>query len=335
MHYLKRPIVANFVTTRNCNMDCVFCGVEHLSSRRREEATSTQVVEILDKLKESGILQLNFFGGEPLMYHDIERIVRYGKDSGFYQSMVTNARLLTPQRLDWLVPSIDAFAVSLHGTQAHNDKITRRPGSFQATLEALKTLRSHTDRITVNMTVTNSSITQIAPLIERVYSETGILTFAMNRCIGTPPTTLPNTFSRDDVAVDIDSLLNSLTLIDEISARLPVTVRYAIHFPYCLIPDKSLQKYVGGCGVGVNYLSVDLDGWVQMCSYTQARMGNILVTPLLEIWNEHPEYVRFRVGNWLPERCRECEHLPTCMAGCKMSTGSASFAPDVLLWTGA
>lgn len=331
MEYLDRPLIANLITTRNCNMDCIFCGVEHMSRRRGPDVSIDQAKEVIRHLKESGILRVNFFGGEPLFYPDIEELVRFTKAEGMYCSMVTNGRLLTEGNIDWVTKYVDAIAVSLHGMSENNDRIVRRRNSFNDTVAKLKKLRDSTDRITVNMTVTDNDVEDIAPMVRYLHQACGIEAFALNRCIGSVPEGLPNEYSAGDVSLSLEGINRSLRIVDEVSKELPVRIRYAIHFPYCLVEDQKYLKYVGSCGVGANYISVALDGSVQMCSYTSGVLGNIRDSSLLDIWRNHGEYRRYRQGAWLPEKCVGCGYLDTCMVGCKMSSGLPTFSADSLL----
>lgn len=88
---------------------------------------------------------------------------------------------------------------------------------------------------------------------------------------------------------------------------------------------------MGTCGVGTNYVSVGLDGKVQMCSYTQGVLGNLFDTSLLDIWQNHEQMLKYRSGDWFPEKCKVCERRQACAAGCKMSGNSDTFTPDILL----
>ena len=134
------------------------------------------------------------------------------------------------------------------------------------------------------------------------------------------------------MALSRDNIIKSLHLVDEAVAQHPdILVDYAIHFPYCIVPDARLLKYVGGCGVGPNYIAVDATGEVQLCSYATGTIGNMLTTPLEDIWRNAEAMTTFRSERWMPAGCRGCEHKYTCMGGCKVSAGGPELGPDVLL----
>ncbi len=332
MKAYERPVVANFVVTRNCNIDCVFCGVEHMSNHRGPDADLDTARRVVDELQRAGVLRINYFGGEPLFYRGFLDLAEYVRTKGFFTSIVTNGRLITRDNVSRLSELINAWGVSLHGMSNFHDKITRRRGAFWDTVTKIRLLREHVSQMTVNMTVTETDYTEIPALIEFMYSECGVDSFSLNRCIGRVPENLPQEFVPGDVSVSSHSLVKSLYLIDDVCTRHPdVDVQYAIHFPYCIVPERRLLKYVGSCGVGTSYFGVDTLGNVQFCSYTTGVIGNLFTTDLVDIWSKAREYVEFRQEDWMPEACRACEHKLTCMSGCKVSRGTGTFAPDMLL----
>lgn len=332
MKYYALPVTANFVLTRNCNMDCLFCGVEHMSGRRTPDTSLEVMCQVLERLREGGILRINLFGGEPLFYRDFRPFVQYATDLGFYISGVTNGRLICNENIDFISTHIRAIGISLHGFSAFHDRITRRRGSFDLTLRLIDNLVARGKRVTINTTVTDSNHAQVGDFVEEIHTEHGVDVFALNRCIGSPSQELPHGFVPEDVSVSKKSLISTLYQLEAVSERNPELVaRYAIHFPYCIVPDDKLLKFVGHCNVGTSYIGVDPAGNIQLCSYTRGVIGNVLRTPLKEIWRKAPELVSFRAEGWMPERCRACRFKTTCMAGCKMSRGAVNPTPDSLL----
>lgn len=202
MKYLSRPITANLIVTRNCNMGCIFCGVEHMSRRRAVDASIDEARWIIDRLAEAGILHINLFGGEPLYFRYIDDLIPYIKKNMLYCSLITNGRLLTERRLDLIEEHVDAVAVSLHGLKEHHDRIVRRRGSFDHVISRLVQLEKRKIPTTVNITVTDRTVEELPQLIAYCYHETGVQTFALNRCIAPANTLLESqAFSPADLSL--------------------------------------------------------------------------------------------------------------------------------------
>lgn len=66
-------------------------------------------------------------------------------------------------------------------------------------------------------------------------------------------------------------------------------------------------------------------GNVGSCTITKGSYGNILETPLTEIWANG--LTHFRSLKWLPKKCQECDIF--CGGGCSASCyGNKMYAPD-------
>lgn len=287
--------------------------------------------QLVDKLKAAGVLRINLFGGEPLFYRYFKPLVEYMNEKRFYLSMVTNGRLITKQNATWLADNIDAIAISLHGSEKWHDRIVRRKGAYRDALKKLDFLKARTPHVAANMTVTNSNFTDIPAYIELMSQEHGVTTIALNRCIDQNLPILPIGFTDDDLTLSPTSIVRSLELIDTAVAEHPdISVNYAIHFPFCLTKNPRHIRYIGGCTAGRNYFALNAKGDVSFCSYGLGKLGNIFKEDLLEIWQHHPQLIRFRSSEWLDARCRSCEHLNRCLGGCKVSAHKQFFAMDSL-----
>jgi pyrroloquinoline quinone biosynthesis protein E len=306
----------------------MFCGVKHESTSFGPEADFNTIKSIIDKLDNSGILRINYFGGEPLVYPNIIDAIIYSKRLGMFNSMVTNGLLINEEKCRLLQYNLDAIAISEHGLRYFHDKVTRRSGAFDHVLRNIKLLKNYSIPVTINMTVTKENYQTIPEFVEFMVNEAKVDTFALNRCI---PSENSKLFS-EITSPGINELIDSLYLIKETDEKFKdIKIKYAIHFPYCITDDKSLYKYIGSCGMGQNYISIDQLGNLQMCSYTNKIIGNIFKDDLQLIWNNNKILKGFRLEEWLPNRCKNCEQKYSYLAGCKVSANKGYFAPDILL----
>ena len=83
LDFYNTPITANLIITRNCNGNCIFCGVEHKSLQFEKEIKLENIKKIIDILYDNNVLRINFFGGEPTVYPDIIEAVKYAKKREF------------------------------------------------------------------------------------------------------------------------------------------------------------------------------------------------------------------------------------------------------------
>ena len=93
LEFYKTPTTVNLIITSNCNGNCIFCGVEHKSEFFEPEKKLDKIKKIIDVLYDKGILRINFFGGEPLVYPEIIEAVKYAKEKGLYITLISNGMI--------------------------------------------------------------------------------------------------------------------------------------------------------------------------------------------------------------------------------------------------
>src|SRR5947209_6353115 len=106
------PIVAQIIPIRRCNLACTYCN-EY--DKHSSPVPTDEMLQRLDKLAELGTGIITFSGGEPTLHPDLDLLIRRVRDNGAIATIITNAYLLTPQRikrlneagLDYLQISID------------------------------------------------------------------------------------------------------------------------------------------------------------------------------------------------------------------------------------
>ncbi len=117
-----------FLTNR-CNLACTYCSSRHLRGERRTRKLDFEQVKRFVDLVSSdkrfgGTIKLLFSGGEPLLeFGLLRRAVDYirSRPREFKLSVMTNATLLTPARLDYLVRNKVNVGISLDGFRRVND----------------------------------------------------------------------------------------------------------------------------------------------------------------------------------------------------------------------
>ncbi|MEJ2166195.1 MAG: radical SAM protein [Desulfobacterales bacterium] len=94
----EMPVHYILSLTHECNLHCPFCFLDKVEGDR---AMNTEDwLEVLSQLP--SYARVILFGGEPLMFHDFERVFTAATES-FKCSIVTNGTLLTPERVELFV----------------------------------------------------------------------------------------------------------------------------------------------------------------------------------------------------------------------------------------
>ncbi len=102
----------NWHVTMNCNYNCRFCFYKNMSGEFKDLEKARHKLETL---RSKGIEKINFAGGEPLLYKNLDHLLKMAKAMGFTVSIVTNAALLNENNLrkmsgyvDWIGISVDS-----------------------------------------------------------------------------------------------------------------------------------------------------------------------------------------------------------------------------------
>jgi MoaA/NifB/PqqE/SkfB family radical SAM enzyme len=127
--------------TRRCNLRCLHC-YSLSSPDERQKLPYETVSGALDDAREQGYSTASFSGGEPFLYPELGRAVRYAKSLGMRTTVTSNGMLITPARLAELAGSLDVLAISLDGAPESHDHMRDFPGSFDRMAANLDTVRA-------------------------------------------------------------------------------------------------------------------------------------------------------------------------------------------------
>ena len=118
----QKPIMAQVEVTANCNQCCLFCFNSCCPARSFPDLSLAQWQEMIRKLKRLGVWQLDFTGGEPLMYGKLPELLAWAKADGFSTTVNTNGTY----PLTDVLPYADQVIISVHGLADVHDQIVHR-----------------------------------------------------------------------------------------------------------------------------------------------------------------------------------------------------------------
>jgi uncharacterized protein len=138
-----------------CNFNCVYCYEDH-SQKARMTAVHEQAIEKLVKNTDANVVQIEYFGGEPLLNLKFilgmnQRMLIWAesKNKTFISSATTNGYLLDPEALEKLYAAhVRHYQITLDGLAQHHNKL--RPlvngkGTFERIVSNLKNIVSRQD----------------------------------------------------------------------------------------------------------------------------------------------------------------------------------------------
>ncbi|MFF0147789.1 hopanoid biosynthesis associated radical SAM protein HpnH [Amycolatopsis sulphurea] len=146
----KFPLLVELEPLFACNLKCGGCGKiaqPHTLLKQR-----MPVAQAVGAIEESGAPMVSIAGGEPLMHPQIDEITRQLLARKKIVFLCTNA-LLLPKHIDKFTPHRNfAWMVHIDGLAERHDASVRKPGGFQAAVEAIKLAKAKGFRVMTNTT---------------------------------------------------------------------------------------------------------------------------------------------------------------------------------------
>jgi len=301
--------------TMACNMACGYC-FESKSPIKMAPAVIESVVSFVEKqAKTLGGLEVDWYGGEPLLALDIiedltESFLDLAEEHQFEysSSIITNGYLLTPDNVDRLVRlKIRHAQVTLDGPgRMHNVKRPLKNGkeSFDRIIENLKYAADKISigvRVNVDKTFTLETIEELlneliaAGLQERVGVYFGMVEPSSQVCANISESCYE---TADFSLVEVDYyrlLLQKGFRIDKLPSPMAT---------FCMTQT-------------VNAHLIDAEGYLYRCwnhvGDKEKRYGNI--ADAINYMDDNFQRL-FAFNPFEQTECYECNLLPVCMGGC-------------------
>lgn len=330
MEQYKLKSVALHITNE-CSANCPFCYYTK-EGMVRCEGNLEVLKRIALNLRNAGVLEINLVGGDPAEYSKIQELVEYLYGLGFKVPILSNTHVYKNTDLESVIPYVSSLEGTFHAAcaQEHN-RFNRTKRSYEIMLENLKKydeLRKSYQQLGAVLNVTNQSYNKLFDIISSLLKQGLNLDYVLIQRIGS--------YGRAEKmeAILREKLIIAFKQIERINKELGISTSMVDAFPLCLIPNQ-YHEYLDRCDWGYGTASVDMNGNITRCAVAnhtgENLLGNVLETPVTEIWNNSPTLVNFRNKRYLDEQCHNCELLAKCGGGCPISNGNNTLSSDVLL----
>ena len=153
--------------TSKCNQNCIYCFRE----QNAIDCTITESMGILEYLISSGIKELTWSGGEPLLYQGLENLLRTSYEHKIVNKINTNGALLTPERLKQIAEYIDMFTLSLDSVDpVINAKLGRGATHQEQICNVVKRIKEQypNKKVTINVVLNRFNLTSLQDLVARL-----------------------------------------------------------------------------------------------------------------------------------------------------------------------
>ena len=289
---------------------------------------------IIDKIVDTGIVCLDFSGGEPFLRKDFLELVEYAYQKGLQSiSIATNTLVITEsqaQRLKQIQERYELLylRVSLDGSIRDTHEWLRGPNTFENTLRKFKYLTELGIHIReLNLVISQKNYIEVEN-VARIVKDLGIKTLVILPLIPVGRANKIRNFiitpeQWRQLCIDKGSMEERIGI--EIFADSPVssTLKESLY-------DKNLP-----CMCGYQFLGIRPNGDYTICPIVSEGQGNILTTDIREFWQNSSIIQDIRNIGKLEGKCAGCDFLKLCRGGCrglaKCYSGSY-YKPDPMCW---
>ncbi|MBC3805513.1 thioether cross-link-forming SCIFF peptide maturase [Acetobacterium fimetarium] len=328
-HYANGDLIKSMClhVAHDCNLKCNYCFAAQGDFDGEKMLMPLEVGKkaidfIVTQSKNRENLEIDFFGGEPLMNLDVvKQLVVYGNEMAekhhkkFKYTMTTNGVLLDAETREYLNETMDNIVLSLDGRKEVNDRMRQTvndKGSFDViinNIKAMAELRGDRDHY-VRGTYTHYNLDFSKDV--QFLAEQGF------KSISVEPVVSESSKGYAITEADLPVIMEEYDkLALSYLKRHEDGLHYNFfHFNVDLDQGPCVYKRLSGCGAGRDYVAVTPEGDVYPCHQFVGneifKMGDVFRgIENTEIRKE------FEAGNLLEkEACTECWCKYFCGGGC-------------------
>ena len=313
---VSAPYRVDLALTYRCNINCAHC---YNQRRESAELTTAEWRQVIRTLWEHGVPHVDFTGGEPTLRDDLIDLVTFAEDLGAITGLLTNGvRLADKGYVHRLKQAgLDYVQVTLESARA--DVHDRMVGAeaFALTVRGIRNAVEAGIHVLTNTTITQANrdgIEEIVPFLK----ELGTSSFAVNSIIRAGKSRYI------DRGLGEEELLLLLRRLRQLAEDNGMKFIWYTPTQYCRLNPVENDLGVKQCTAGKYNMAVEPDGTVIPCQSFFRPLGNILRDPFARIYG-HDFLVALRRREWVMDKCRDCEWLPTCGGGCPLQSSEDSF----------
>jgi len=317
------PIHPVWEVTNACNLRCRQC---HASSGKPlpNELTTEEGKKLLDDIAGIGEFRmLALGGGEPLVRPDIFELVAYARSLGLEISIATNGTLLTFEMAkEFKKMGVANIAVGINASdESVHEQITRVPGSFEKTRQAIYATKEAGMNLQFNTTVMKENREAIPGLLD-LASEVDAQIVLLYQLV-------PE--GRGEEAMELSR--REYRALTEMVAEKQKVNRAIIeptcspqYWAYLMSEDgkkpsalemKLARTLFKGCVAGSGLCYIKPDGEIWPCPFVPLSGGNVREQSLKEIWYESELFQSLRDRERLTGKmCSQCRFKYIC-GGCR------------------
>ncbi|WP_199508851.1 MULTISPECIES: pyrroloquinoline quinone biosynthesis protein PqqE [unclassified Psychrobacter] len=318
--------------TYRCPLQCPYCSNPIDYARYKDELTTEEWCAVFDEARQLGAVQLGFSGGEPLVRQDLETLVAYAHQKGFYTNLITSGMGLTEARIASLKDAgLQHIQISFQASDpVVNNLLAGSKHAFEQKYEMSRLVKKYDYPMVLNFVIHRQNIDQIDKIIELCLElEADTVELAICQFYGWAFENVEGLLPTKEQVVRAERITNEYR---KKIAELGIKCKLIF-----VVPDY-YEERPKACmdGWGKIFLTVAPDGTALPCHAARQlpiAFPNVKQTPLKDIWYDSASFNQYRGDTWMPEMCQSCPDKERDYGGCRcqafMLTGDAKNADPV------
>jgi len=306
------PYIYTLEITAACNAHCVGCGnvFPHDNSHLSLEDCHTILKRISPYVE-----MLRITGGEPTLSPAFAQVMqavdRIGKpivvfSNGLWEHPLSTINILRSCQ------NLDGVLISLHGHSPSSYQAFTGGDHFSTVLANIERASEAGIIVNTNTILTHENIDHMAEVVQ-LATQVGAQVVAFSRYYGVPIPGLTD--------LSIEQFKFAVEQVAELRAH-GRPVKFNNNIPLCLG-----GKLTQACPAGDTHCTISPTCRVRMCNHSPYEVGDILETPIEQIWQSD------RVERWreqIPTMCKQCAAFELCKGGCRANATANGLTVDPL-----
>lgn len=287
-YYTRTPIECKIELTYKCNLACKYC---NMINSKSDELSTENIKDLVDQLRDLGVIKLSLTGGEIFLRKDIFEIIDYCANKGFVLILQSNGILIDDEIINFLKKYKNILLkISFHSVDSEKfDDFTQVNNSYDLLIEKLNILDESGIKFKLLFNVTSDNECDYDKTIK--FFEENEYDYILNSDI------YPSISSKDKDNLKYFSKIDTLKKI----VNKECSNKDKVHYTH------------RECDAAKMRLRIDPDGNVVPCGLIRTVLGNIKTNKLKDIWvnNVSQEFINSEVFN-LRKECIDCYFISFC-----------------------
>ena len=299
-------------STLRCNVHCLHCGSDCLSSVTTPDMPAKDFLRVIDKSitphvnPHSVIIIIS--GGEPLMRKDLAYVGAELNKRGYPWGMVTNGLALTDDKFKQLREAgLTSMSISLDGLKDDHIWLRQHPQAFEGAKHAISLAVSDKELVWDVVTCVNQhNISHLDAIRDQLWSwgvrDWRLITIdPMGRAEHNPELLLSG------------EQLNHVLQFIQYNRQQGKHVSYSCE-GFLGDYEGKVRDHLFHCAAGISVASILIDGSISACTSIRGKyyQGNIYHDDFWDVWENG--FQKYRNRNWMRQisPCKECHMFRYC-----------------------